>query len=65
MLEFFAPDDDQRKHLVVHYAVHDRASLDAYFASAGPHGAAALRADGLSRFGDRFMATRPILERLP
>lgn len=60
-----APDGDTRRHFVVHYAVRDRAALDAYFASDGPRGAAAMRAEGTSRFGERFSATRRILERIP
>lgn len=59
-----APAGDNRAHFVTHYAVADRAALDAYFADPGPRGAAALRSDGLSRFGDRMSATRRILERL-
>lgn len=61
-----APDDPgsrpgqaRRLHLVAHYAVPDRAALDAYLA--GP--AAALRADAEQRFGGRFTASRRVLVR--
>lgn len=59
-----APEGDGRRHFVVHYAVRDRAALEAYFASDGPRGAQAMRADGVARFGERFVATRRILERI-
>ncbi len=44
----------------VHYRVHSRATLQDYF----DHHAAAMRGDGIARFGDRFSATRRILEPL-
>ncbi|TDR38937.1 uncharacterized protein DUF4286 [Tahibacter aquaticus] len=44
--------------LVVAYRLRDQAALDAYFAK---H-AAAMRADGLARFGTRFSATRRVLQ---
>lgn len=50
---------DGRRHLVVRYAVPDRATLDAYLA--GP--AACLRADAERHFGGRFAATRRVLVR--
>ncbi len=43
--------------LCVHYRVHSRAALQDYF----DHHAAAMRGDGLARFGDRFGASRRIL----
>jgi len=42
----------------VHYRLHDQASLDAYLRD---H-AARMRADGVERFGDRFRASRRILD---
>jgi len=60
-----APDGDAHRHFVVHYAVRDRAALDAYFASDGPRGAKAMRAEGTTRFGERFSAARRVLEKLP
>lgn len=41
-----------------HYMVDDRASLDAYF----DQHAAAMRQDGIDRFGDGFTATRRVME---
>ncbi|MBE2185910.1 MAG: DUF4286 family protein [Rhodothermales bacterium] len=52
-----APDSDGWQRLVVHYALTDRAALDRYL----EHEAPRLRADGATRFGDRFAATRRIL----
>lgn len=43
------------------YRLRDRAAMDAYLA--GP--AAAMRADGVARFGDSITAKRRILKRLP
>lgn len=43
---------------VMAYRLRDQAALDAYFAE---H-AAAMRADGLARFGTRFSATRRVLQ---
>lgn len=42
----------------VHYRLRDRSALDAYL----KEHAQRMRADGLSRFGDRFRATRRILD---
>ena len=50
-------DADRWPRLVVHYTLTDRAALDRYFATDAPR----MRADGVARFGDRFMATRRIL----
>lgn len=47
----------ERLLFTVHYRVRDRASLDAYLRD---H-AATMRALGVSRFGDRFTATRRVL----
>lgn len=44
----------------VHYRVRSRAALQDYF----DHHAAALRGDGIARFGDRFGASRRILDPL-
>ncbi|MBS0226792.1 MAG: DUF4286 family protein [Proteobacteria bacterium] len=44
----------------VHYRVRSRAALQDYF----DHHAAAMRGDGILRFGDRFSASRRILEPL-
>ena len=54
-----APDADGWARLVVHYRVRDGAALEAYLEDHAPR----LRADGLSRFGDRFAATRRVLHR--
>jgi antibiotic biosynthesis monooxygenase (ABM) superfamily enzyme len=51
------PPSAGRIGLCVHYALKDRASLDDYLRDHAPR----LRADGVSRFGDRFHATRRIL----
>ena len=51
-------EDDGRVRWSLRYLVRDRAALDAYLA--GP--AAALRAEGVERFGGRFTATRRVLE---
>jgi len=50
--------DSDRLHFSVRYSVRDREALDAYFD--GP--AQALRADGAQRFGNRFTASRRIME---
>jgi hypothetical protein len=51
------PPDSGRVALCVQYALRDGAALDAYLRD---H-AARLRADGISRFGDRFRAQRRVL----
>jgi len=43
----------------VAYRLRDRAALEAYLADHAPR----MRADGLRRFGDRFRASRRILQR--
>ena len=43
---------------VVHYRVVDRGTLQRYFEGPAEH----MRADGIRRFGDRFTASRRILE---
>jgi len=50
------PSPDEATTFVCTYRVRDRAALDAYLA--GP--AAALREDGVARFGDALQATRTI-----
>lgn len=57
-----ADPDQARACFVIHYQVADRAALEAYFADPGPTGAAALRSDGLTRFGSRMTATRRVLQ---
>ncbi len=42
----------------VHYRLRDRSALDAYLKEHAAH----MRADGVQRFGDRFQATRRILD---
>ena len=49
-----------RRLLCVHYRVHSRAALQDYF----DHHAAAMRGDGIGRFGAGFSASRRILEQL-
>lgn len=44
---------------VMHYHVQSQDALDRYFAEHAPR----LRADGLTRFGDQFAATRRVLSR--
>lgn len=51
-----APDAPQRA-FTVHYRLQDRESLERYF----NENAAAMREDGLRRFGRRFSASRRIL----
>jgi antibiotic biosynthesis monooxygenase (ABM) superfamily enzyme len=46
---------------VVHYRLKDRAALDAYYRDHATH----MREDGSARFGDRFHASRRILQRRP
>lgn len=53
-------DDAAHRTFVVAYRLRDQAALDAYFAE---H-AAALRADGLRRFGQRFSASRRVLREI-
>ena len=47
-----------RRTWCVHYRLRDRAALDDYLQA---H-AARMRGDGLARFGDRFRATRRVLQ---
>lgn len=49
-----------RRLWCVHYRAHSRAALQDYF----NHHAAAMRGDGIARFGDAFSASRRILEPL-
>ncbi|RMF62058.1 MAG: DUF4286 family protein [Bacteroidetes bacterium] len=49
---------DDRVHWTIRYHVAGRAHLDAYLT----HHAAAMRAEGLRRFGDAFTADRRILD---
>jgi hypothetical protein len=51
---------DGRIGLCVQYALRDAAALEAYLRDHAPR----LRADGLSRFGGRFSATRRVLSTL-
>ncbi len=53
-----APAADVHR-LVVHYHLHDLSSLESYFANHAER----LRADAVEHFGDRFKATRRVLER--
>lgn len=46
-----------RTAFCVHYRLRDEAALQAYF----DHHAAAMRGDGLARFGGRFSASRRVL----
>ncbi|MBS0214837.1 MAG: DUF4286 family protein [Proteobacteria bacterium] len=57
-----AIEDPPPGHILwcVHYRVSSRAALQDYF----DHHAAAMRDDGIARFGDRFSASRRILEPL-
>ena len=69
MLEFpgfvsaswYERSEDSSESLVcwtTHYRLESREDLDRYL----ENNAAAMRADGISRFGDRFTASRRILE---
>jgi hypothetical protein len=49
--------EGEQSHWCVHYYLHDRASLERYFANHAER----MRADGLNRFGGRFSASRRIL----
>lgn len=49
-----------RRHFTVHYHVSDRTHLDDYLR----RHAAAMRADGINRFGDRFATDRRILSEI-
>ncbi len=51
------PASAGRVGLCVQYALQNRETLDDYLRDHAPR----LRADGLSRFGDRFVATRRVL----
>lgn len=53
-----APAADVRR-IVVHYHLHDLPSLERYFAEHAER----LRADAVANFGDKFSATRRVLER--
>lgn len=50
-----------RVGLCVQYGLTDQAALAAYLRDHAPR----LRADGMARFGGRFVATRRVLNRLP
>ncbi len=52
-----SPAGGERAEFCVQYRLRDAAALDAYLAE---H-AAAMRADGVTRFGDRFSASRRVL----
>jgi quinol monooxygenase YgiN len=54
-----SPPDPAQQSLCVHYRLRDQAALDDYLRE---H-AARMRADGVSRFGDRFRATRRVLRK--
>jgi hypothetical protein len=54
-----APAADVRR-IVVHYHLHNLASLESYFANHAER----LRADAINNFGDKFTATRRVLERM-
>jgi hypothetical protein len=45
--------------LVVHYHLHDLVSLESYFANHAER----MRAEPVERFGDKFKASRRVLER--
>jgi len=47
-----------RVALCVHYTLRDRAAFDAYLREHAPR----MRADGVARFGDRFRASRRVLQ---
>ncbi len=55
------PADDEPVRLTVWYRLQTRAALEHYLTDPGPHGASAMRADGLARFPGRFRATRRVL----
>ena len=59
ILQVCEPLDAGMVGWVVAYRLRDRAALDAYLADHAPR----MRADGLRRFGDRFRASRRILQR--
>ena len=54
-------EDPARRVFCVRYRLADRAALEVYFREHASH----MRSDGLSRFGDRFSASRRILRKLP
>ena len=51
------PAPPGRRHLCVQYRLVDAAALEAYLRNHAPR----LRADGLARFGGRFVASRRVL----
>jgi quinol monooxygenase YgiN len=53
-----SPAAAERAEFCVHYRLRDAAALDAYLQQHAP----AMRADGVARFGERFSATRRILQ---
>lgn len=52
------PTTEGRIAFCVHYRLRDAAALDAYLRDYAPR----MRADGMARFGDRFTATRRVLQ---
>ncbi len=51
------PPAPGRIAICMHYRLHDEAALQAYFEQHAPR----LRADGIARFGGKFVATRRVL----
>ncbi len=57
---YIATQDSEQQELVVHYVVASHADLQSYFETSAP----AMRSKAVARFGDRFSATRRVLEGL-
>jgi quinol monooxygenase YgiN len=53
-----SPERAERVEFCVHYRLRDAAALDAYLSEHS----AAMRADAVARFGERFAATRRVLQ---
>jgi hypothetical protein len=53
-----SPAQAERAEFCVHYRLRDAAALDAYLSQHS----AAMRADAVTRFGERFSATRRVLQ---
>ena len=58
VFDIVEPAVDGRIGICMHYRLHDAAALQAYFDQHAPR----LRADGITRFGGRFSASRRVLK---
>ncbi|NNL89678.1 MAG: DUF4286 family protein [Marinicaulis sp.] len=53
-------DTEDDCKMTAHYILRDQAALDSYLAEHAPH----MREDGVKHFGDKFKATRRVMQTL-